>query len=405
MNNQATTEKVSNLINDKFDKRISKDINRNCSAPLNQINNLQNESNTSERDDGLNKESVSSLNGGKNITSDDEQTAIPTLRPPGVIKREVNDKLQLTLQIIWIMLQIIPAILYSIFKWAFPGKGKSLKGKVAVVTGAGRGLGRGLALALSREGCKVACVDINLNTAQETVKLIKDELGVAQAYHTNVGKPNEVRELAKNVVKDLGSVTYLVNNAAVLAALPIDTEIFDSQITGLFNVNLLSHFHMIRAFLPDMKRRKEGHIVAIASIGSFLGLRNCVGYIASKWGVRGLMESLKEELKKEGEDNIHLTCVHPYFINTSADYAKLVNARLPPLSIEEVVDETIKGIKHEWFTVCIPENSYYFIHILRLLPQYIADKFIEIFYLNIDTPNREIWNQYPTLHIINETVN
>ncbi|XP_075220272.1 estradiol 17-beta-dehydrogenase 11-like [Lycorma delicatula] len=396
MSNKSTTEAVNNFINGELGKKGS--------PPICQVKNLQKENDTTVCGDGLVKEAITRLNSGKDISSDDP-IEIPTLKPPGVIKREIRDKGKLLLQLTWILIQIIPAILYSIYIWVFPGKGKSLKGKVAVVTGAGRGLGRGLALGLSREGCKVACVDIDINSAQETVKLIKDELGIAQAYRTNVGRPEEIRNLQKNVTKDLGPVTYLINNASLILSQRIDADYDDSVLNGVVSVNLLSYFYTIRTFLPEMRKNKEGHIVAIASMSSFTGLAYSSAYVACKWAIRGLMETLRDELKKDGDnENIHLTCVHPYFINTSGDYTENWSIRFPELTIDEVVEKTIEGIKHEWFSVSIPEDMYYIIHLSKLLPIYIYDQFKQVCHADVKVPEKEKWNNLPPMHIIKDTL-
>lgn len=127
----SAIETVNNLINSELGKENNA---INGHTPICKVTSLEKENDTSVCGSGLVKEAISRLNGGKDINIEDTPPVIPTLRPPGAIKQEIRDKGKLLIQLTWILLQIIPAILYSIYVWAFPGKGKSLRGKVAVVS-------------------------------------------------------------------------------------------------------------------------------------------------------------------------------------------------------------------------------------------------------------------------------
>ncbi|XP_022192436.2 17-beta-hydroxysteroid dehydrogenase 13 [Nilaparvata lugens] len=394
---------------DAMNNFINGEIN-NKKEPLCTLSTMELEKDTTVCATGLVKDAITRLNASTEMLADDIKQAdyepVPTTKPPGVVKREIQDKGKLLLQVLWILIQLVPAILYAIYVKVFPPKGKSLRGKVALVTGAGRGLGRGLAIALSREGCKLACADIDMVGCEETVRMIGEEGGVAKAYRANVAKPNEIEAMRRKIEAELGPVVYVVNNASLIVSHRIDDENQDADraVTGVINVNLLSHFYMSRAFLPSMRKNKDGHIVAIASMSSFAGLAYSSVYAACKWAVRGMMESMREELKREGEKNVKLTCVHPYFINTSAEYTNNWNIRFPELTIEEVVDATINGIKQDHFSVSIPEDMYYNIHVMKLLPRFIQDQLLDVFYAKINVLSKNEVEKTAANHIINKSL-
>ncbi|KAG8297355.1 hypothetical protein J6590_037587 [Homalodisca vitripennis] len=222
--------------------------------------------------------------------TEEQNGHVEPLTPPTEKKMEVKDKYWLILQLIWLNLLILPYLLLEIYRKIFPPPGKSLKGQVVLVTGAGRGLGRGLALGLAKEGCKVAVADVNKDNALDTAAEIVNRGGVAKAYFTNVAKVEEIRELREAVTTDLGPVDILLNNAGLVHGDPLEVDV-EEAIKGVIAVNLLSHFWrarfprpgsclsairlivhplpeyvMTREFLPTMRERNSGHIVAVASV-------------------------------------------------------------------------------------------------------------------------------------------
>ena len=91
----------------------------------------------------------------------------------------------------------------------------NVQDKVIVVTGAGRGLGRGIATLFAGKGAKVACVDLNQDDLDETVRQCEAAGGAGKAYMVNVAREDEVEKLFADVVADFGSLQGLVNNAGI----------------------------------------------------------------------------------------------------------------------------------------------------------------------------------------------
>ncbi|XP_046680905.1 estradiol 17-beta-dehydrogenase 11-like isoform X2 [Homalodisca vitripennis] len=335
--------------------------------------------------------------------TEEQNGHVEPLTPPTEKKMEVKDKYWLILQLIWLNLLILPYLLLEIYRKVFPPPGKSLKGQVVLVTGAGRGLGRGLALGLAKEGCKVAVADVNKDNALDTAAEIVNRGGVAKAYFTNVAKVEEIRELREAVTTDLGPVDILLNNAGLVHGDPLEVDV-EEAIKGVIAVNLLSHFWMVREFLPTMRERNSGHIVAVASVGGMVAFANGSAYVASKFGVRGFMEAVRAELESKANNNVKTTTVCPYFVNTSALYVDHWDLRIPAISIEEAVEATIAAIKREELIVTIPGHLYPLLNIMRLLPQYIVDQVSKIFYVRIIPPTQHEKDVSPTAAIVKDLI-
>lgn len=169
--------------------------------------------------------------------------------------------------------------------------GDSLRGQVAVVTGAGRGIGRETARALAHLGAAIAVVDLAAS-ADETTRLVVAEGGRAHAWRTDVSRTDDVEALALEVGEQLGPVDILVNNAITIDTGPISglpIEAWDRA----YAVNLRGSVLCIRAFLPEMLRRRTGVIVQMVSTQ---GIPFAAPYSASKVGCHSLVQSLAAEI-------------------------------------------------------------------------------------------------------------
>jgi 3-oxoacyl-[acyl-carrier protein] reductase len=166
-----------------------------------------------------------------------------------------------------------------------------LANRVAIITGAARGIGAATAHKMSREGGRVAVVDIDFDLAQEVVKAIQAEGGQARAFACDVSKPEAVEQLVKDVVSQFGQLDILVNNAGICPRVSIEDmteELFDR----LMNINLKPIFFLSRAAAEAMKPRKWGRIVNLSSTGGRVGgIFNATVYGATKAGILAMTKS------------------------------------------------------------------------------------------------------------------
>ncbi len=173
---------------------------------------------------------------------------------------------------------------------------RNLEGKVAVVTGGGSGIGMGIALALAGAESRVAVADIDFSAAEQVVERIRSLGGSAVAAHVDVASLESVQELFSFVNDELGTTHILCNNAGVSQR---RRGIYATHEDWLWvlGVNLWGVIHGVETFLPAMLASgAECHIVNTSSLNGFVPSGQSAMYSASKYGVMGLTETLRNEL-------------------------------------------------------------------------------------------------------------
>jgi short-subunit dehydrogenase len=183
-----------------------------------------------------------------------------------------------------------------------------------VITGAGSGLGRALAFAFAEHDWRVACADIRLDKAQETVRLIT-EFGVgAMALKVDVGSDASVEEMRDEILAAWDGVDAVINNAGVAAAGAFVQTSLDDWRWAL-NINLMGVVRGCRAFAPILLEQGRGHIVNIASFAGIANAPRMATYSAAKAAVISLSESLRGEFELSRKD-VKVSVVCPAFFPT-----------------------------------------------------------------------------------------
>jgi NAD(P)-dependent dehydrogenase (short-subunit alcohol dehydrogenase family) len=169
-----------------------------------------------------------------------------------------------------------------------------LSGGGAIVTGAGRGVGRSIALALAGVGLDVALVARSREELERVAQQIQAAGGRAIATPADVTDEQQVEAAVAAAVAAFGRLDVLVNNAGIGLYGPIKSySLADWQRT--LATNLTGPFLMSRAVLPHLQQQGGGYIIAIGSGASLQGYGNLAAYAASKFGLRGFMQSLAQE--------------------------------------------------------------------------------------------------------------
>ena len=193
---------------------------------------------------------------------------------------------------------------------------KDLNNKVAVITGAGSGIGRGIAEHAAKAGMCLVLADINEKGLNETLAMVKSCGVEAISRVTDVSSLDEVENLASQTYETFQNCHLLFNNAGVLGPASL-SEVNREMYDWLININLGGCFNGIHAFLPRMKASgEESHIIATCSTSGFIAYPMLSLYSASKFGIRGLMTSLRSELAMSNS-NIGVSIVCPGEVTTN----------------------------------------------------------------------------------------
>jgi 3-oxoacyl-[acyl-carrier protein] reductase len=189
---------------------------------------------------------------------------------------------------------------------------ESLKGKTALVTGAGKGIGKAIALELAKEGVNIGLL-ARTTADLEQVAAELAAFGVKTSIVTaDVTDINAVDTAVAQVKAELSFIDILINNAGIGAFgsfLELEPETFER----IIKVNLFGVYYVTRAVLPAMIEQKTGDIVNISSTAGQRGAAVTSAYSASKFGLIGLSESLMQEVRKH---NIRVTSLTPSTVAT-----------------------------------------------------------------------------------------
>jgi len=211
-----------------------------------------------------------------------------------------------------------------------------LDGRVALVSGGARGLGEAYVRALHGCGASVVVGDL----LDEEGTALADELGErARFVHLDVTSESSWAGAVAAAV-GLGGVDVLVNNAGIANAGRIERygrEKWDAVIA----VNLTGTYLGVRAVVPVMKAARRGSIINISSVEGMRGDAGLHGYVASKFGVRGLTKSLAVEL---GGDGIRVNSVHPGFVLTPMTERLDATLQRIPLGRPAVPDDVVGAV-------------------------------------------------------------
>lgn len=190
----------------------------------------------------------------------------------------------------------------------------SLKGKTAIITGAGKGIGKAVAKLLASEGVNLGLIgrtEKDLVSLKQELSALSSEIKIT--YETaDISLYSEVQASVKNLVKYLEKIDILINNAGVLKVgglldLPVE------EWENVFKINVFGTYYMMHEILPELLKQGKGDVINIASTAGLKGAAKLSAYGGSKSAVINISESVMQEFRKS---NIRVTTVNPSTIAT-----------------------------------------------------------------------------------------
>lgn len=188
----------------------------------------------------------------------------------------------------------------------------SLKGKVALVTGASYGIGYAIAKGFAAAGATIVFNDIKQELVDKGIAAYKADGIDAHGYVCDVTDESAVNELVAKIEKEVGVIDILVNNAGIIKRIPM-TEMSVAEFRQVIDVDLNAPFIVSKAVIPSMIKKGHGKIINICSMMSELGRETVSAYAAAKGGLKMLTKNIASEY---GEFNIQCNGIGPGYIAT-----------------------------------------------------------------------------------------
>ncbi|EEA26094.1 hypothetical protein TMatcc_005655 [Talaromyces marneffei ATCC 18224] len=254
----------------------------------------------------------------------------------------------------------------SLNNWTKVKKGWDNEHELVLITGGCSGIGKAIASSLVKKGVRVVVLDI-----QEPEYTQDEDVAF---YRADVTSSESIRAAAIKIRADHGSPTVLVNNAGIGKNGPI-LEKSEGQIRQTFNANTISHFLMVKEFLPDMIKKNHGHVVTIASVASFLGLGGSIDYCCSKASALAFHEGLSQELSLwYNAPKVRTSIIHPSWVRTPM-IERLISAGErfgQTIVAPEVVAEAVvrQILAQRGCQIILPETRFV-VSLLRAFPSWI----------------------------------
>ncbi|WP_019154129.1 3-ketoacyl-ACP reductase [Robertmurraya massiliosenegalensis] len=219
----------------------------------------------------------------------------------------------------------------------------SLKGKTAIITGAGRGIGRAIAIALAKEGVNLGLIGLTMSNLEKVAtELEAYDINISAAT-ADVADLEAVTHAVEHIKADLGPIDILINNAGT-AKFGGFLDLTPEEWENIIRVNVMGVYNATRAVLPEMIERKSGDIVNISSTAGQKGAPVTSAYSSSKFAVLGLTESLALEVRKH---NIRVTALTPSTVATDLAIETNLISGNPEnvMQPEDLADLLVAGLK------------------------------------------------------------
>jgi short-subunit dehydrogenase len=226
------------------------------------------------------------------------------------------------------------------------------RNKVVLITGGASGIGKLMGeYALDQGAKKLIIWDINEKSLDQLVKEHKDKERIL-TYHVDVTNTGQINLAALEIIGNRLTPDILINNAGIVVGKFFNEHSFkDIDIT--VDINIKGPMYVTAAFLPEMMKKEESHIVNIASAAGMLSNPKMSVYAASKWAIIGWSESVRLEQEKM-KTGVRVTTVTPSYIDTGMFKGVKMNPLIPILKPETATRKIVNGIEKNKIFVRMP---------------------------------------------------
>jgi NADP-dependent 3-hydroxy acid dehydrogenase YdfG len=254
--------------------------------------------------------------------------------------------------------------------------GKTLRDKIAIVTGGSSGIGRATALALAREGAHVALAARNEGALQEVAQAVQALGREALVVPTDVTQREQVEHLVAEALARWERVDIFIANAGQYVRCRVP-ELTIAHMERAMAINFYGALYGVLAVMPHMLARKSGHVVLVSSVDGKKGLPIDTPYVATKFALTGVGEVMRQELRGTG---VHVTTVFPGRIDTPLLDGMRVPWISPKYSPEMVARAIVRSIRRRQPEVIVPAFYRWFVILGALSPR-LSDWLVRISHL------------------------
>lgn len=246
-----------------------------------------------------------------------------------------------------------------------------------VITGGARGIGKVTAERFLKAGARVAIADLDAELVEATARELT-ALGPVQAYGMDVRDGERFREVVARIERELGPIDVLINNAGIMSVGSFldQPERADSR---QIEVNLLGVINGMRAVLPGMRERGQGHVINIASMAGKVPIPHAAVYAATKHAVVGLTEAVRAELRGSGVD---FSYVMPVPVRTELIAGATPMLWPPVVEPEDVATAIFEAYRRRRVDVFVPGSQRLAALLPVLLPRRAAEWLGDLFGLD-----------------------
>ncbi len=253
---------------------------------------------------------------------------------------------------------------------------RTLRGQVAIISGASSGIGRATALALAAEGARLALAARSADRLRATADEIKAQGGEALALPTDVTHREQVERLVRETLDHWGRLDVVVANAGQYIRCPV-RELTVAAVERSLAVNFYGGLHLALAALPTLLAQGSGHLIFVTSMDGKKGLPPDAPYVAAKFALTGLAEVMRQELRGSG---VAVTTVLPGRVDTpmiETLRVPWISAKVPP---EAVAGAIVRAVYRSRPEVIVPRWAKVLVYVNTVSPR-LGDWAVRAFHL------------------------